>query len=175
LSWSFAYAGPAADAEKLLAPFNKIGSISEESGDIPYPDIPSIQGTGLESDACQPNRTYALSTAGTQVYNLTTERQIYDAFNAKIAQYPELVLSARVTHEGYSNKAVRSVDPASSAFPLREDFHLLYVLPSLYFETTPVISTSISFIGVIIDKCSIKVHRSCDTHWSRQRGDRMGT
>ncbi|OQE43750.1 hypothetical protein PENCOP_c003G01409 [Penicillium coprophilum] len=127
LSWSFGYAGPAADAEKLLEPFNKIGSISEESGDVPYPEIPSIQGTGLDSDACVPNRTYALSTAGIQVYNITAERQIYEAFNAKIAQYPDLVLGARVTHEGYSNKAVRSVDPALSAFPLRDDYHLLYL------------------------------------------------
>lgn len=60
-----------------------------------------------------------------QVYNITAKRQIYEAFNAKIAQYPELGPGSRVTHHRYSNQAVRSVDSASTAFPLRDDFHLL--------------------------------------------------
>jgi hypothetical protein len=132
LSWSFVYAGPAVDAEKLLEPFNKIGPISEEIGDVPYPEIPDIQGTGLDSDACVPNRTYALSTAGIQVYNITAERQIYEAYNAKIAKYPDLVLGARITHEGYSNKAMKSVNSASSAFPFRDENHLLCVFSFLF-------------------------------------------
>jgi hypothetical protein len=68
-----------------------------------------------------------LTTVGLQEYNITAQRQIYDAFNARIAQYPELTREARVVHEGYSNKAVLAVDSASSAFPHRSDHHLLYV------------------------------------------------
>ncbi|KAH8199349.1 hypothetical protein TruAng_006481 [Truncatella angustata] len=115
--WVFAYAGPAADAEELLQPFNDIGFASAENGSLPYPNI-------------------------SDVYNITAERQILDLFNAKVAQYPGLK-GGHVVHEGYSIKAVRDVDPASTAFPLRDDYLLMYIHPhsdlfkhTLFFDTT---------------------------------------
>ncbi|PYH77480.1 FAD binding domain-containing protein [Aspergillus uvarum CBS 121591] len=127
LEWSFVYAGPAADAEALLAPFNAIEALSEETGDVPYPDIADIQGTGLNSAACVPGYKWALRTAGSVDYNITAERQIYDTFNRKVAQYPDLALGARVTHEGYSNAAMKQVDAASTAVSYRAENHLLYI------------------------------------------------
>ncbi|PGH14341.1 hypothetical protein AJ80_05931 [Polytolypa hystricis UAMH7299] len=125
LAWSFVYSGPEADAEELLQPFNEIGAVSETSGDVPYPQIASMQGTSVDDIVCAPGGAYATSTVGLQVYNITTQRQLYISFNEKIAQYPELKGGAMALHEGYSNKRVQTVDSASSAFPLRDDFHLL--------------------------------------------------
>lgn len=127
LIWGFGYAGPAADAEKLLEPFNAIGALSEESGDVPYPEIADVQGNGLENATCQSGSSYAGSTIYSLVYNVTAERQVYNLFNKKIALYPEFAAGASFLHEGYSDQAVTAVDPASSAFPHRDEHHLLYV------------------------------------------------
>ncbi|KAE8150125.1 FAD binding domain-containing protein [Aspergillus avenaceus] len=131
LSWSFVYAGPAADAEHLLEPFNKIGAVSEEAGDVPYPEIASIQGSGIDSPACIPGHRIVLGTASNQVYNITAERQVYNAFNTWAAQYPELAPWARATHDSYSNEAVKKVDPASTAFPQRDENFLLEIAVDL--------------------------------------------
>ncbi|TVY17065.1 FAD-linked oxidoreductase azaG [Lachnellula arida] len=128
LIWGFGYAGPAADAEKLLEPFNAISAVSEESGDVPFPEIAHLQGTGLEDATCQDGSSYAGSTLYSLVYNVTAERQIYNLFNEKIALYPEFAAGASFLHEGYSDQAVVAVDPASSAFPHRDEHHLLYFL-----------------------------------------------
>ncbi|KAI2639150.1 FAD-binding domain-containing protein [Hypomontagnella submonticulosa] len=123
--WTFGYSGPTEDAEKILEPFNKIPAVWDEKANLPYPDIPSIQGTGLDSPLCAGNQTHITSTAGLQAYNLTAEREIYNHFNKKIAQYPQLA-NARVVHEGYSQEAVIAHDVNSAAYPMRDDFHLMY-------------------------------------------------
>ena len=115
-----------------MEPLNAIGAAGEESGDVPFPDIAHVQGTGLEDAACQPGNAYAGSTLYSLVYNVTAERQIYNLFNEKIALYPEFAAGARIVHEGYSDEAVTAVDPASSAFPHRDEHHLLYVLNSFF-------------------------------------------
>lgn len=64
------------------------------------------------------------ATAGLQVFNVTTQRQIYDLYKANINKYPELATSY-VIMEQYSVEAVKAVDPASQAFPWRDDYLLL--------------------------------------------------
>ncbi|RYP55563.1 hypothetical protein DL769_010120 [Monosporascus sp. CRB-8-3] len=125
LFWTFAYSGPAADAEELLQPFNEIESLFDESGDVPYPEILGVQGTDIDSPSCS-SAPYIGSVAGLQTYNVTAERQIYNAFNERVATHPELALGARLFYEGYSTEAVESVDPASSAFAHRDDFHIVF-------------------------------------------------
>ncbi|KAI1377706.1 FAD binding domain-containing protein [Hypoxylon crocopeplum] len=125
LAWSFAYAGPSADAEKLLKPFNDIEAISSESGDVPYPGILAAQGTDVGSPSCSDN-PYGGSVAGLQTYNITTERRIYNTFVERAKSDPELFANARVYYEGYSMEAVRAVDPASTAFPQRDIFHIVF-------------------------------------------------
>ncbi|KAI9154971.1 FAD-linked oxidoreductase virI [Paramyrothecium foliicola] len=123
--WSFAYAGSAADAEALLKPFNEIGAISEEKNDVPYPQILAAQGTDVDSASCF-SAPYLGSVAGLQKYNITAERQIFNAFRHKIVQRPELALGARLFYEGYSTEAALAVDPASSAFAQRNDYHIVF-------------------------------------------------
>ncbi|KAK0622039.1 FAD binding domain-containing protein [Bombardia bombarda] len=125
LQWAFAYAGPAAEAEALLAPFNAIGAIVEQVGDVPYTQIPEAQGMGVGSPGCA-SALYAGTSANIQAYNITTERTIYKLFNQKIAQYPALATVSRVFHEGYATKGMADIDPSSSAFPLRDELHLVF-------------------------------------------------
>jgi hypothetical protein len=123
--WTFAYRGSAADAERLLAPFNAIGSVYEESGDVPYPGISHAQQTGLEDFICIPGNIRITSTAGLQVYNVTAERQIFEGFKRRVRKEPELAAGTAILHEGYSTAAVGTFDSASSAYPFRADHHLM--------------------------------------------------
>lgn len=92
-----------------------------------YPDISDVLGSGLASDLCAANRTHIVSTAGLQVYNVTAQRQIYDLFNRKVVQHPGLG-ATRAVHEGYSVEGVRRANADQSAYPLREDNLLMYVM-----------------------------------------------
>ncbi|WQF90178.1 Putative berberine/berberine, FAD-binding domain, PCMH-type, FAD-binding, type PCMH, subdomain 2 [Colletotrichum destructivum] len=125
IMWSFAYRGPAEEAERHLAPFNAIESVFEVSGDVPYSKIPSVQGTGYSDPICQHGSVHSTSTAGLQVYNLTAERLIYNGFKRRIAQDSDLAAGTVIIHEGYSTEGVDAVDPDSSAYPFRADHHLM--------------------------------------------------
>ncbi|KAH7625607.1 hypothetical protein B0T09DRAFT_413072 [Sordaria sp. MPI-SDFR-AT-0083] len=112
LFWTFAYRGPADEAEKLLAPFNAIDAVSSTMGDVPYSQIATAQGTGWDSAICQHDLVHVTSSVFLQVFNVTTERQIFEGFK-------------------------RRIDPASSAYPFRGDRHLTLfnaVVPSPDYE-----------------------------------------
>lgn len=123
--WTFAYRGSAEEAEAHLAPFNSIGSAWDESGDVPYPQIAAAQGTSESDFICQDMNKRILATAGLQVYNLTAERLIFDGFRRRAASDPALVAGAGILHEGYSTAAVTAQNPDDSAYPFREDHHLM--------------------------------------------------
>ncbi|KAL8885569.1 MAG: hypothetical protein Q9192_006627 [Flavoplaca navasiana] len=125
--WTFAYRGTAQEAERLLAPFNAIDSVYEESGDVPYPGVSIAQGNGENQFICQDNEVRITSTAGLQVYNLTAELQIYNGFKRRIANNPTLAAGAGILHEGYSTEAVDNKNPDDSAYPFRADHHLMLV------------------------------------------------
>lgn len=116
--WSFAYNGPAEDAEELLQPFNAIGATSEVVRDVPYPEIAQLQGTGEANATCS-DGPYVVASNMIVRYNVTTQRQLYNQFNQKLSQYPELGYAARLAHEGYANKAVQAIPHESTAYPHR--------------------------------------------------------
>ncbi|UKZ78452.1 hypothetical protein TrVFT333_006192 [Trichoderma virens FT-333] len=123
--WSFAYDGPAAAAEKLLAPFNAIPAISSTKGDVSYSELLVAQQTDINSSSCS-SQPYVGSTTWLQTYNVTSQRAIYDLFNKQIAQNPGLAPGARVFFEGYSTKATQIIDPNSSSYPHRDEYLLVF-------------------------------------------------
>ncbi|PHH90757.1 hypothetical protein CDD83_2753 [Cordyceps sp. RAO-2017] len=125
LNWTFAYAGPADEAEKLLRPFNAIKALSHESGDVPYPQILAVQGTSDNGFMCSP-QPYVGSSALLQTYNVTAQRQIYDLFRKQAKEQPELAANARVFYEGYASEATQAVRPDSSAFPHRDEYLVVF-------------------------------------------------
>ncbi|ROT38916.1 FAD-binding domain-containing protein [Sodiomyces alkalinus F11] len=125
LWWTFAYNGPADEAEEFLAPFNAIESISDEMGDVPYPEIVDPQDTG---EASCGSGQFAFATVLLQTYNVTTERELYNHFNETAARYPELATVARLYHQGYATKAIREIDYDSTAYPHRDEILLALFL-----------------------------------------------
>ena len=69
---------------------------------------------------------HIIATTSLQAYNVTAQCQIYDLFNQRVAEQPELG-TTRLVHEGYSLEGVRSIDPDRSAYALRNDHLLMYV------------------------------------------------
>lgn len=122
--WVFAYAGPESAAAPFLEPFDALDPATMIDGTIPYKDVNDAMGGGMNSTLCEPNRIHVVGTAGLQVYNVTTERQIYDLYNEKVTEHPELG-TTRVLHEGYSVKGVRDYPSEDSAYPLRDDYLLM--------------------------------------------------
>lgn len=131
LLWSFAYNGPAEDAEKLLEPFNAIGAATEDVQDVPYPEIAELSGTGENGPACT-NGPYVISSNQILKYNVTAQRQLYDLFKQKLAQYPDLANGARLAHEGYANKAVQAIPSDSTAYAHREQNLIVYVTSPIF-------------------------------------------
>ncbi|KAH7635579.1 hypothetical protein B0T09DRAFT_362731 [Sordaria sp. MPI-SDFR-AT-0083] len=127
LWWTFAYRGSAAEAERHLAPFNAIKAVRDEQGDVPYPQVAATQQTDEESAICQHNQVRITATAGLQMYNLTAERLIFEGFKKRVASDPTLAAGGVVLHEGYSTAAVDAQSPDDSAYPFRDDHHLMLV------------------------------------------------
>ncbi|KAJ5609930.1 FAD-binding domain-containing protein [Penicillium herquei] len=123
--WTFVYDGSQEDAETSLAPFEQLGPISTQGGDILYPEVSEVLGAGMTTDLCAANKTHIISTAGLQVYSLAAERQIYELYNQNVAKHPEFQ-STKVLHEGYAVEGVRRVNSDESAYPLRDDDLLMY-------------------------------------------------
>ncbi|KAF7863838.1 hypothetical protein EAF04_006803 [Stromatinia cepivora] len=116
--WSFTYAGPQKDAQKYLDAFDKIPAESIEDGNVPYTEIPDATGTGINQPLCDKGFEHIHTTTYLNVWNVTTQRQVYNLFQEKITQQP-LLINSIVMLEDYSTIGVRAVDPKTSAFPWR--------------------------------------------------------
>jgi len=124
--WTFLYSGSAEEARPYLVDFDAIESAWEDSGELTYVDIPSARFNNLDDPLCQKVGVDKLvTTAGLQVYNLTTELEIWNRFKERLASNPDLAASAFIVHEGYSNQAVLEHNPDDSAYPFRDDYHLM--------------------------------------------------
>lgn len=126
IAWTFAYRGSAQEAEALLSPFNRIPNEQEAIGDVPYPEISTIQETSPDSFICRHGDTRITSPAMLQTYNVTSERKIFNSFQRIIDTNPGLASGAAILHDGYSTNAVwNGVDDDASAYPFRFEHHLL--------------------------------------------------
>ncbi|KAI3327600.1 FAD-binding domain-containing protein [Xylariaceae sp. AK1471] len=130
IDFTFAYHGPATDAEALLAPFNKIEAVRQEMGDVSYPELAAVQGTVEDSPGCD-SAPFVIGSNMLINYNVTVERQIYDLFNKYVARYPGIGNAVSIIHEGYATKAVHEIPSDSTAYPHREDNHLVVFLGAL--------------------------------------------
>lgn len=130
IACNFIYAGPQQDAEPHLAPFESINSIIRSENNVPYTEISRLLGGAEDSDLCAKGKKHITSTAGLQVYNISAERLLYDLYNQKVGEHPGLS-DTKLVHQGYSVLGVSRQDPDDSAYPLRDDYLLMY------FDATP--------------------------------------
>lgn len=120
ISWVFLYNGAQVDAEPALRSFDRLRPLSVEDINVPYKVINDQIGGAVNGSLCEPNKTHIIGTANLQTYNVTTMRAIYDLYNQKVSQYPELG-GTRVLVEGYSVEGVHSFRSNDSAYPFRDD------------------------------------------------------
>ena len=104
----------------MLEPFDQLRPLSVDEANVPYKVINDLIGGAVNGSLCEPNKTHILGTANLQTYNVTAMRAIYDLYNAKISEHPELG-NTRVLVEGYAVQGVRSFKSNDSAFPFRDD------------------------------------------------------
>ncbi|KAL7755588.1 hypothetical protein ACKLNR_014686 [Fusarium oxysporum f. sp. zingiberi] len=130
IAWTFVFAGSRSAARHVLAPFDDLGALSTHEENLYYPQLFDALGSGLKSDMCQPGRAHIVSTVGLLQFNVTAQRKIYNLFNQKVAQHPELN-QTRVLHEGYSVDKVQSAPCDASSYAYREENLLMY------FDATP--------------------------------------
>jgi hypothetical protein len=108
---------------EILEPFDHLEPLSVDEVNVTYKVINDEVGGAINGSLCEPNKTHVVGTANLQVYNVTAMRAIYDLYNEKISQHPELGYT-RVLVEGYSVEGVRSFNPVDSAYPLRDEYIL---------------------------------------------------
>ncbi|KAL8361144.1 hypothetical protein RB601_007157 [Gaeumannomyces tritici] len=94
IAWVFGYAGPAAEAEALLEPFNRLGPAAQESGDVPYPQVAPAMGSGMDQPICEPGHAHVQSTSLFDAYNVTAERELYGLLARTFARHPQLAAGA---------------------------------------------------------------------------------
>ncbi|KAK3936557.1 hypothetical protein QBC46DRAFT_366841 [Diplogelasinospora grovesii] len=133
ISWVFLYDGAQEDAEPALKPFDDLGPLSVDEVNVPYSVINDYVGGSIDGWLCEPNKTHIIGTAGLQTFNVTAMRAIYDLYNHKVVQHPQLG-DTRVLVEGYSVQGVLSFPSDDSAYPLRDDYILTYF--DTRFDTT---------------------------------------
>lgn len=121
IHWAFELiGGTAQSAKKYLKPFDDLGPINSVENLVPYPQIPVLEGTHAEGPLCEKGDQRMQMNAGLKEYNATAQREIFELYRKNIFKHPEW-LGSVIVLEGYSVQGVQKVDPASSAYALRDD------------------------------------------------------
>jgi hypothetical protein len=101
-------------------PFQDLKPLYSNGQYYAYPDVLDATGTGMNSPMCQDGHTNMQFPFGLLEHNITATRQIYDYYRNVTTSQP-LYNQSIVVFEAYSLEGVKAVDPASTAFPHRED------------------------------------------------------
>ncbi|KAG9231838.1 FAD binding domain-containing protein [Amylocarpus encephaloides] len=121
---SFDYIGSQAEATPFLTGFENIGAVFKQDGNVPYPQLPHAEGSGVEDAPCNKGLTRIQYNANTQMYNVTAQRKVYELYASKIYQHPGLAETA-VVMEGYATKGVTDKDPKDSAYAIRDEYIMM--------------------------------------------------
>ena len=115
------YIGTAEKAVPWVQPYWDLGPVSIQNFTATYPGIFYAAGNGRWDAVCQePQAPTYLYPIGLQTYNISTMVEVHKRLGDKIRQQP-LFNQSNVMLEGYSLAAVKAVDPASTAYPHRDD------------------------------------------------------
>lgn len=106
------YSGPTEEAKPYFVDFDAIESAWDDSRELSYPDIPVARCNNLEAPLCQKYGVDKLvTTTGLQVYNVTTEQEIWNSFKERVDSNPDLAASAFIVHKGYASQAALKHNP----------------------------------------------------------------
>ena len=125
---SFQFNGAAADAVPMLAPFYALQPIAATNETVPYTGAAHAAGSGLTDAVCQRGNSWQLYPVGLQLYNISTNRAIFNLYKEMVNNNPAMSSSV-VQFEGYAQEGVRAVEPDSTAYAHRGDNLLVYEFP----------------------------------------------
>ena len=77
----FEYAGTKAQAEPLYAPFLTLNPVVATNVTVPYTGVAHASGAGVEDPVCAKGLSWKLFPVGLQVYNIATNRAIYNIYS----------------------------------------------------------------------------------------------
>jgi hypothetical protein len=105
----------------------KLSPLSVSNATTLYKDLAHDLGTGVGDPLCMGGTTKALFPVGLKVFNIETNRKIYELFSDMVTEAPQLNGSV-VQFEGYALQGMKAIDPASSAYAHRNDNLLAYAI-----------------------------------------------
>ncbi|KAL8737287.1 MAG: hypothetical protein Q9181_001841 [Wetmoreana brouardii] len=109
LTFQFAYSGTPVEAQRYFQPFvNLRPDAVTNNHSITLTDIQAAASQDIDSAICL------------KTYNITANRQVYDLFKTFINNHPEFAGSI-LQFENYALEGMKAVDPASTAYPHRDD------------------------------------------------------
>ena len=115
------YIGTANEALPYVKPLWDLGPIAIQNFSGSYPDLIYASASGLYQPVCdEPGPPSYLRGIGLKSYNVTAVAQLWKLYRDKVTTNPTFQYSF-VLLEAYSLEAVKAVDPASTAFPHRDD------------------------------------------------------
>lgn len=123
--YSAYYAGTAAQAQPYLTPFLDLGPVAAVNDTVSFPDLADAVGTGSKSPVCQDGGRGTQFPVGLKTYNTTANRAVHSLFKKMIVEQPAFSRSI-IQFENYPVQEMNSVDPASTAYPHRDDNPLVY-------------------------------------------------
>ncbi|KAL9009443.1 MAG: hypothetical protein Q9173_005533, partial [Seirophora scorigena] len=128
--YHFYYFGPAEQALPYTQTILDLGPIAISNATFPYKHV---SHRSFQASVGDPTCATGISSklrfpVGLKTYNVSTNREIYRLFEDMIAAAPALNTSF-VQFEAFPMQAVKAVDPASTAYPHREDDILVFVFP----------------------------------------------
>ena len=109
----------------MLAPFYALQPVVATNETVPYTGAAHAAASGNTDAVCQPGNSWQLYPVGLQIYNIRTNRAIYNLYKDMVNKNPALNSSV-VRFEGYSLQGVRAIAPDSTAYAHREDALLVY-------------------------------------------------
>ncbi|KAI3335133.1 hypothetical protein F4824DRAFT_166970 [Ustulina deusta] len=114
------YDGPTETAREYAKPFHDIGPMIVQAGEGTLHDLAAITFQDQDGAGCAYGLTSLRFPIGLKSFNVVAVRKVYNHINETFSKVPELAGSVFLL-EGYSTQAVQAVDPASTAFPHRDD------------------------------------------------------
>ncbi|KAI0814416.1 hypothetical protein GGR55DRAFT_431499 [Xylaria sp. FL0064] len=114
------YDGPTETAREYAKPLHDIGPLMVQAGEGTLHDLAVLTFQDQDGPGCAYGLTSLRFPIGLKSYNVPAVRKVYDYIDETFAKVPEVAGSFFLL-EGYSTQAVQAVDPASTAFPHRDD------------------------------------------------------
>ncbi|KAK7184424.1 hypothetical protein DPSP01_011070 [Paraphaeosphaeria sporulosa] len=91
---------------------------------LTYPQVPVIEGTHVEVPLCEKGDQRMQANAGIKLFIVTAHRSIFELFTQNIL-YDPAIMGSVIGMEDYSLQGAVPVDPASTAYTLRDDVLLV--------------------------------------------------